>query len=129
MYTWLRRILGARPKGPLSANHDKCAECRLRSMWRMGMASSNTNPSGAASARWHDEFVETGERSVLQRILDYNEDDCRAMIVHLDGLRDWFDRLVYNCAHLLCSKLATMISLVQAIRSRATESRGTLPTS
>lgn len=46
------------------------------------------NPSGAASIQWYDQFVETGDRALLQRILDYNEDDCRAMIVLLDAIRE-----------------------------------------
>lgn len=53
----------------------------LRFSWR------DTNPSGAASIEWYDRFVESGDRAILQRILDYNEDDCRAMIVLLDALR------------------------------------------
>jgi uncharacterized protein len=35
----------------------------------------------------YDRFVQTGDRDLLQRILDYNEDDCRAMVVLLDALR------------------------------------------
>ncbi len=32
--------------------------------------------------------LETGECTPLQRILDYDEDDCRAMVDLLDALRD-----------------------------------------
>lgn len=53
----------------------------------LGFKWRNTNPSGAASIEWYDRFVETGDRALLQRILDYNEDDCRAMIVLLDTIR------------------------------------------
>jgi len=53
----------------------------------VGFKWRDTNPSGAASIEWYDRFVETGDRALLQRILDYNEDDCRAMIVLLDSLR------------------------------------------
>lgn len=53
----------------------------------LGFAWRDTNPSGAASIEWYDRFVESGDRAALQRILDYNEDDCRAMIVLLDAIR------------------------------------------
>lgn len=53
----------------------------------LGFSWRDTNPSGAASIEWYDRFVESGDRAILQRILDYNEDDCRAMIVLLDAIR------------------------------------------
>jgi predicted RecB family nuclease len=53
----------------------------------LGFTWRDINPSGAASIEWYDRFVETGGRALLQRILDYNEDDCRAMIVLLDAIR------------------------------------------
>jgi uncharacterized protein len=53
----------------------------------LGFSWRDTNPSGAASIEWYDRFVESGDRAVLQRILDYNEDDCRGMIALLDALR------------------------------------------
>ncbi|MDR4483146.1 MAG: ribonuclease H-like domain-containing protein [Nitrospirales bacterium] len=31
--------------------------------------------------------MESGDRTIRQRILDYNEDDCRATRVLLDGIR------------------------------------------
>jgi predicted RecB family nuclease len=40
----------------------------------------DTDPSGAASIQWFDEWVNTREPSIKQRILDYNEDDCVAML-------------------------------------------------
>ena len=47
----------------------------------------DTDPSGAASIEWYDQWVRTGDPAVRQRILDYNEDDCRATRVLLDGIR------------------------------------------
>ena len=47
----------------------------------------DTDPSGAASIQWFDEWVNTREPSIKQRILDYNEDDCVAMRVVLDRMR------------------------------------------
>lgn len=54
----------------------------------LGFSWRDPNPSGAASIEWYDRFVESGDRAILQRILDYNEDDCRAMIVLLDKIRE-----------------------------------------
>jgi uncharacterized protein len=54
----------------------------------LGFKWRDINPSGAASIEWYDRFVETGDRALLQRILDYNEDDCSAMIVLLDAIRE-----------------------------------------
>ena len=53
----------------------------------LGFAWRDTHPSGAASIEWFDRWVKTGDRTIKQRILDYNEDDCRATRVLLDGIR------------------------------------------
>ena len=55
----------------------------LKFSWR------DTHPSGAASIEWFNRWIESGDPEIRQRILDYNEDDCRAMRV----LRDALDRL------------------------------------
>lgn len=54
----------------------------------LGFAWRDNNPSGAASIEWFDQWVKTRDPAVRQRILDYNEDDCRATRVLLDGIRD-----------------------------------------
>lgn len=49
----------------------------------------DTNPSGAASIQWYNEWLKDHEPKKLQRILDYNEDDCIAMMKvkdYLEGL-------------------------------------------
>ncbi|WP_169731732.1 TM0106 family RecB-like putative nuclease [Sphingomonas jaspsi] len=53
----------------------------------LGFAWRDTDPSGAASIEWYQRFVESGDHAIKQRILDYNEDDCRATAVLLDGIR------------------------------------------
>jgi predicted RecB family nuclease len=53
----------------------------------LGFAWRDTHPSGAASIEWFDRWIKTGDPAVRQRILDYNEDDCRATRVLLDGVR------------------------------------------
>ena len=53
----------------------------------LGFNWRDTHPSGAASIEWFDKWVKTSDPDVKQRILDYNEDDCRATRVLLDGIR------------------------------------------
>lgn len=53
----------------------------------LGFSWRDTNPSGAASIQWFDDWVNTGNSAILQRILDYNEDDCLATGVVVDGVR------------------------------------------
>ncbi|MDE2465785.1 MAG: TM0106 family RecB-like putative nuclease [Alphaproteobacteria bacterium] len=52
----------------------------------LGFSWRDTHPSGAASIEWYDRWVKTGNQEILKRILDYNEDDCRAMRVLRDAL-------------------------------------------
>lgn len=54
----------------------------------LGFQWRDTHPSGAASIQWFDEWIKTGSSQTRQRILDYNEDDCRATRVLLDGIRE-----------------------------------------
>lgn len=52
----------------------------------LGFAWRDPHPSGAASIEWFHRWVETGDATMRQRILDYNEDDCRATRVLRDGI-------------------------------------------
>jgi predicted RecB family nuclease len=53
----------------------------------LGFAWRDAHPSGAASIEWFDRWIKTDDQVIRQRILDYNEDDCRATRVLLDGIR------------------------------------------
>lgn len=53
----------------------------------LGFRWRDADPSGAASIEWYHRWVETGDPHIRRRILDYNEDDCRATAVLLDGIR------------------------------------------
>jgi predicted RecB family nuclease len=53
----------------------------------LGFNWRDTHPSGAASIEWFHRWVESGDALIRQRILDYNEDDCRATRYLLDGIR------------------------------------------
>ena len=55
----------------------------------LGFEWRDTHPSGAASIEWFHKWTETGNMEIRRRILDYNEDDCRATRV----LRDALDNL------------------------------------
>lgn len=52
----------------------------------LGFNWRDKNPSGAASIQWFNDWCDSKDPKVLQRILDYNEDDCIAMIVVKDKL-------------------------------------------
>lgn len=53
----------------------------------LGFAWRDAHPSGAASIEWFDRWCRERDPAVRQQILDYNEDDCRATRVLLDGIR------------------------------------------
>lgn len=53
----------------------------------LGFSWRDRHPSGAASIEWFDRWIATGDPAIRKRILDYNEDDCRATRVLLDGIR------------------------------------------
>jgi predicted RecB family nuclease len=54
----------------------------------LGFTWRDTHPSGAASVEWFDRWCRERKPEIRQRILDYNEDDCRATRVLLDGIRN-----------------------------------------
>ena len=52
----------------------------------LGFCWRDESPSGAESIEWYHRWVETGDVSIKKRILKYNEDDCIATRVLLDGI-------------------------------------------
>lgn len=52
----------------------------------LGFKWRDLNPSGAASIQWFNEWHKDQVPEKMQRILDYNEDDCIAMLVLKDEL-------------------------------------------
>lgn len=52
----------------------------------LGFSWRDKNPSGAASIEWYNDWCKDKDPKKLQRILDYNEDDCIAMIYLKDKL-------------------------------------------
>jgi predicted RecB family nuclease len=54
----------------------------------LGFSWRDTHPSGAASIEWFHRWAATGDPTIRQRVLDYNEDDCRATRIVRDALND-----------------------------------------
>ncbi|TES85483.1 hypothetical protein E3J95_04310, partial [Candidatus Aerophobetes bacterium] len=56
---------------------------------RIGFKWQDPDPSGVNSIVWYNEYLkDPADESKLQRILRYNEDDCRAMI----ALKEYFEK-------------------------------------
>lgn len=53
----------------------------------LGFKWRDTEPSGAASIEWFNQYCETQDPAIKERILEYNEDDCRATAILLDGIK------------------------------------------
>jgi predicted RecB family nuclease len=53
----------------------------------LGFHWRDAHPSGAASIEWYHRWLETKSGKLKRRILNYNEDDCRAMLVLLEGIK------------------------------------------
>jgi len=52
----------------------------------LGFRWRDKSPSGAESIEWYHRWVETGDINIKTRILKYNEDDCIATRILLDGI-------------------------------------------
>lgn len=65
----------------------------LKSIARwLGFEWHNFNADGAQSIVWYERWLATGERSFLELILRYNEDDCRATYI----VKDWLYNFLKN---------------------------------
>lgn len=53
----------------------------------LGFTWRDRHPSGAASIEWFNRWIETSDPEIKKRILEYNEDDCRATRILLDAVR------------------------------------------
>jgi uncharacterized protein len=54
----------------------------------LGFEWRDKTPSGALSIQWFNEYLNTRDETILQRILDYNEDDCKATMILRDALEE-----------------------------------------
>lgn len=53
----------------------------------LGFKWKDAHPSGAASIEWFYRWDESGDPEIRKRILEYNEDDCRATRWLVDGIK------------------------------------------
>jgi predicted RecB family nuclease len=66
---------------PLSSYSIKDLATYLGFKWR------DETPSGALSIQWYNEYSQTREPAILKRIMEYNEDDCKAMMILKDAIQ------------------------------------------
>lgn len=78
----LLKVVGSKMVWPTRSHSLKMIAKLLGFSWR------DDDPSGAASIEWYHRWVDTRDPAVRGRILTYNEDDCMATRVLLDGLRE-----------------------------------------
>ncbi|MCK5211221.1 TM0106 family RecB-like putative nuclease [Candidatus Parcubacteria bacterium] len=52
----------------------------------LGFKWRDESPSGALSIQWYNEYLENKDEKIMKRILEYNEDDCKAMMILKDYL-------------------------------------------
>ncbi|HDZ39893.1 MAG TPA: TM0106 family RecB-like putative nuclease [Marinobacter sp.] len=61
-----------------------------------GFSWRDETPSGALSIQWFNDYIESKDENILKRILEYNEDDCKATMVLKDKLVELSDG---NCVN------------------------------
>jgi len=76
----LYKIVQSQTDWPVSSYSLKALATYLGFKWR------DETPSGALSIQWFNEYIKTGNEKILERILLYNEDDCKATMVLKDGI-------------------------------------------
>lgn len=67
---------------PLCSYSIKDIATYLSFKWR------DETPSGALSIKWYNDYLESKNPDILKRIIEYNEDDCKAMMV----LKDYIEK-------------------------------------
>jgi predicted RecB family nuclease len=76
----LYNIVQKQTDWPVSSYSLKTLATYLGFKWR------DETPSGALSIQWFNKFLETKDEAILNRIKEYNEDDCRATMILKDKL-------------------------------------------
>ncbi len=79
----LYKIVQKQTDWPVSSYSLKTLATYLGFKWR------DETPSGALSIQWFNKYLETKDESILKRIMEYNEDDCKATMI----LKDKLERL------------------------------------
>lgn len=76
----LYKIVQGQTDWPVGSYSLKTIATFLGFRWR------DETPSGALSIQWFNEYLKTGNEKILERILLYNEDDCKATMILKDGM-------------------------------------------
>ena len=76
----LYQIIQSKTDWPLGSYSLKALATYLGFKWR------DETPSGALSIQWFNEYIESNDKNILKRILEYNEDDCKATMALKDKL-------------------------------------------
>ncbi len=78
----LYNIIQKQTDWPVGSYSLKALATYLGFKWR------DETPSGALSIQWFNEYIESNDKDILKRILEYNEDDCKATMVLKDKLAE-----------------------------------------
>lgn len=78
----LYKIVSKYTDWPLASYSLKDLAMYLGFKWR------DETPSGALSIQWYNNYLETKDKKVLERILLYNEDDCKATMILKDAIEN-----------------------------------------
>lgn len=76
----LYTIVQGKSDWPVSSYSLKTLASYLGFNWR------DETPSGALSIQWFNEYLDKKDDSLMQRILEYNEDDCKATMILKDAI-------------------------------------------
>jgi len=77
----LYRLVDSSTDWPIGSYSLKEIATYLGFFWR------DETPSGALSIKWFNDYIDQKDEETLQRILEYNEDDCKATMVVKDGVQ------------------------------------------
>lgn len=72
---------------------------KLIARW-LGFEWRDTEANGAQSIYWYSQWLQTGDRSFLEAILRYNEDDCRATY----RVKDWLTSFIHSRQRAMADK-------------------------
>jgi len=76
----LYSVVGKDTDWPLTSYSLKAIATYLGFKWR------DETPSGALSIQWYNEYLKEKDKKIMDRILKYNEDDCKATMILKDFL-------------------------------------------
>ena len=76
----LYKIILSKTDWPVGSYSLKALATYLGFKWR------DETPSGVLSIQWFNDYLESNDKDILKRILEYNEDDCKATMILKDKL-------------------------------------------